>query len=65
MTPFDILTGLFEAVLWYFFLWFGLDSIKKERNPWFAAAVLLALGYAAFVACPWVRDTQAWKNLAQ
>ncbi|QDT16559.1 hypothetical protein [Alienimonas californiensis] len=64
MTPLDILTGAAEAVLWYPFLWFGLDSIEK-RNPWFAAAVLLALGYAAFVACPWVRDTDAWKNLAQ
>lgn len=64
MINLEILTGLPEAVFWYFFLWFGLDSIEKRRNPWFAAAVLLALGYAAFVACPWVRDTDAWERLA-
>ena len=65
MTVLEIATGLLEAVLWYFFLWFGLDSIKKERNPWLAAAVLLALGYAAFVACPWFRDTDAWERLVR
>ena len=63
MNALEIAAGLLESVLWYFFLWFGLDSIRTKRNPWFAAAVLLVLGYAAFAACPWVRDADAWKEL--
>jgi hypothetical protein len=65
MNALVIVTAVLEAVLWYFFLWFGLDSLKRGRNPWLAAAVLLALGYAALVACPWVRDTDAWERLAR
>ena len=65
MTTFEIVTGLVEAVLCYFLLWFGLDSIQKKRNPKFAAAVLLVIGYAAFVVSPWVRDTDAWRRLVE
>ncbi|MFH5805477.1 hypothetical protein [Alienimonas sp. DA493] len=65
MNALVIVTGVLEAVLWYFFLWFALDSIKRGRPPWLAAVILLALGYAAFVACPWVRDTDAWERLAR
>ena len=57
------LTGLVEAVLWYFFLWFGLDSIQKKRNSWMAAGVLLLLAYGAFVLCPWVREHPAWQRI--
>ena len=59
----DALLGLIEAICWYFFFCFGLDSIRRGRNPWWAAAILLALFYAAFVACPWVRETDAWRDL--
>ena len=59
----DILLGLIEAAAWYLFFGFGLDSIKRGRSPWLAAVVLLVLFYVAFVTCPWVRETEAWKSL--
>lgn len=55
--------GLVEAVLWYAFIWFGLDTIRSGRKLWYASLVLLALFNAAFLVCPWVRDTEAWHRL--
>jgi len=56
--------GALEAVVWYFFLWYFLTTLKKpERNLWIAAGVLLVLFYLGFVLCPWVRHTPAWQKL--
>lgn len=56
--------GLLEAVVWYFFIYYSLNTIKKpNRNLWIAAAVLLALFYLGFVLCPWIRHTPEWKEL--
>ena len=63
MSPWHVLLGAVEAVTWYFFFWFLLDSIKRDRNPWIAALVLLALFYLAFFTCPWIRETEAWARL--
>lgn len=61
-----------EAVLWYISLWYLLDTIRRyhgapdqQRTPWLAALVLLTLIYLATVACPWVRETQAWDQIRQ
>ena len=59
----EVLLGLLETVLWYAFIWFGLDTLRTGRTLWWASLVLLALFYAAFIACPWVRDTEAWRHL--
>ena len=59
----NVLFGIVEAVIWYFFLWYFLDTIKRERNLWRAALVLLVLAYLGFVTCPWIRETEAWKQL--
>lgn len=59
----SILLALVEAVCWYLFFWFGLDSIKGGRNPWCAAAVLLVFFYVAFTACPWIHESEAWRQL--
>ena len=60
-----IVLGLIEAVVWYFFLWYLLATLKKpNRNPWIAAAVLLGLFYLGFVLCPWIRHTAAWQQLS-
>lgn len=58
-----VLLGVVEAAAWYFFFCFGLDSIKRGRNPWLAAAVLLGLFNLAFVACPWLRHSDLWSRL--
>jgi len=62
MGTFAIITAVIEAILWYFFLWVGLDTIHNKRNIWLASLLLLVLGYAAFIACPWVRETRAWEQ---
>lgn len=59
-----MLLGLLEAVVWYFFLYYLLLTLKKpDRNLWIASAVLLALFYLGFILCPWVRHTPAWQGL--
>ncbi len=59
-----ILLGLLEGVVWYFFIFYLLDTIKKPgRNLWIASAILLALFYFGFVLCPWVRHSPGWQQL--
>ncbi|QEG35897.1 hypothetical protein [Bythopirellula goksoeyrii] len=59
-----IVLGLLEAVVWYFFIYYWLDTLRKpSRNLWIASAVLLALFYLGLVLCPWVRHTPAWQQL--
>ncbi|QDV26009.1 hypothetical protein [Aureliella helgolandensis] len=58
------LLGLLEGVVWYFFIYYFLLTLKKpDRNLWIASAILLALFYLGFVLCPWVRHTPAWQGL--
>ena len=53
-----------EAGLWYLFFAYGIIALRRERiRPWLDAAILLALGMLAFVACPWLRETRAWEQL--
>lgn len=60
----QIILGLLEGVVWYFFIYYLLDTLRKsDRNLWIASAVLLGLFYLGFVLCPWVRHTPAWQNL--
>lgn len=59
-----IILGLLEAVVWYFFIYYSLDTIRKpNRNLWLASAILIALFYLGFILCPWVRHTAAWRQL--
>ena len=52
-----------DAALWYTFLYYFLYSIKKDVNLFKSAFVLLIILYAAFIACPWMRATDAWIRL--
>ena len=65
MNAMQIITAVLEAVLWYFFLWVALDAVRNKRNIWIASLCLLVLGYLAFIACPWIRETRAWEQLMQ
>ena len=60
MSAFDLALGMVEAACWYFFFWFGIDSILRRRNAWSAAAGLFVLFYLAFLTCPWIRDQNFW-----
>lgn len=44
-----------EAVLWYFFMYYLLYSIKNPTNLWLSALILLVLGYLGTLTCPWLR----------
>ena len=63
MELWELLLGGIEAVIWYLFLWYFLSTLKRERNLWIAALILLVLAYLGFVTCPWIRETEAWKRL--
>ena len=52
-----------EAVIWYFFIYYALFALKTDVNLWNAALILLVLAYVGFIACPWFRETAAWKRL--
>lgn len=56
MNPSHIVLGVLEAVVWYFFLWYFLTTLREpKRNLWIASGILLALFYAGFALCPWLR----------
>lgn len=58
MTAWHVLLGIAEAIVWYFFIWYALSTIReKERNLWIAAFVLLFLAYVGAILCPWLRHT--------
>ena len=63
MTLKTIIFSLIEALLWYCFLLVGIDVIRNKRNIWLSSLILLVLGYLAFIACPWFRNTQAWEQM--
>lgn len=63
MTIMDWVFNLVTAVLWYWFLYYFLYSIKNKVNLYQAAFILLILCYAAFIACPFIRYSAAWKAL--
>ncbi|MAT68746.1 MAG: hypothetical protein CMJ58_04410 [Planctomycetaceae bacterium] len=66
MSTWHILLGVLEAIVWYFFIWYLLTTLRaKERNLWLAALVLLLLAYAGFVLCPWLRHTELWQNIGE
>jgi hypothetical protein len=54
-----------EAVIWYLFIWYLLDTVKNvaTRNLWIAAIVLLLLLYAGIASCPLVWQLDAWSDL--
>ena len=59
-----VILGLLEGVVWYFLIYYWIDTLRKPtRNLWIASGVLLALFYLGFVLCPWVRHTSAWESL--
>ncbi len=59
----DWVLAAIEAFLWYNFIYYFLYSIKTDVDLSKNAFILLLLGYAASICCPWVRHTQAWKQL--
>ncbi len=52
-----------EAVLWFSFASYALYAIKNPVNIYISALVLVALVYAAALACPLFRHTSAFKEL--
>lgn len=55
--------AIVEAVIWYGFIYYLLYVLKNPVDLWTASLVLLALGYAGAIACPWFRRTEAWEKL--
>lgn len=56
----DWMFAAVDAVLWYAFLYYFLFSVKNSVNLYKSAFILLVLMYAAFIVCPWFRNTPGW-----
>jgi len=52
-----------EAILWYGFIYYLLYAIKNPVNLAQSALILMVIGYAGTLACPWFRNTDAWKRM--
>ena len=52
-----------EAIIWYGFFYYLLYAIQNSTTLWQSALVLLILVYLGIIACPWVRNTEAWKKM--
>ncbi|MBW2985410.1 hypothetical protein KY313_02030 [Candidatus Woesearchaeota archaeon] len=59
----DWTLSIVEAIIWFFFLYYLLFSIKNEVNLWMSAFILLVLAYVGTITCPWFRNTAAYKKL--
>jgi len=55
--------AIVEAMLWYGFIYYLLYSIKNPVNLAQSALILLIIAYVATLACPWFRNTDAWKRM--
>ena len=49
-----------EAGLWYLFAYYALYAVKNPVSIGKAALILIALAYAAAVACPIFRNSSGW-----
>ncbi len=59
----NLFWAMVEAVIWYVFIYCFIYAIKNPVEIWQYALVLLVLGYAGTIACPWVRSTDAWRRM--
>ena len=57
--------AVFEAIIWYGFIYYFLYSIKNPVNLYVSALVLIVLIYIGTISCPWFRRTQAFKELVK
>ncbi|MBR9679831.1 MAG: hypothetical protein GOU99_02145 [Candidatus Altiarchaeota archaeon] len=57
-------TGV-EAIVGYGFIYYALYSIKNPVNLYASALTLLVLCYVGILACPWFRQTKAFKELLE
>ena len=55
--------GVVEAIIWYGFIFYLLYALKNPVELWSSSAVLLILAYLGTIACPWVRNTDAWQRM--
>jgi len=65
MKSIDWLWAGIESVLWYTVIYYSLYSIKNPVILWQSAFILLVLSCLAVIACPWVRNSNAWKEMWQ
>lgn len=59
----DWFWSIVEIILWYIFFYYLLFAIKNPSNLYVSALVLTVVSTVAITACPWVRNTGAWKRM--
>ncbi len=59
----DWFWSIVELVLWYGFFYYLLDAIKNPSNLYISAFILTVISTVAILACPWFRNTDAWRRM--
>lgn len=59
----NLIWWIIEAIIWYVWLYYFLFSIKNPVDIAASALILLVLAYLGTLACPWFRNTEAWRKL--
>lgn len=59
----NVFWGAVEAVLWYFFAYQALYAVKNPVDLQRSALIIVALAYAAAVACPIFRNSEGWRRV--
>jgi len=55
--------SIVEIILWYGFFYYLLEAIKNSSNLYVSALILTIIATAATLACPWFRNTDAWRRM--
>jgi len=55
--------AIIESAIWYAFIYYFLYIIKNPVDLRQGASILLVLSYLGIITCPWIRNTEAWKNM--
>lgn len=58
----NLLLGIVEFALWYWFIYFALYTIKNPVDLVGSALILLVTAYLAAWACPLVRNSDGWRR---
>ncbi len=65
MNSSDSFWAVVEVIILYGFFYYLLDAIKNSSDLYLSALILTFITTIAVLACPWVRNTDAWRRMVR
>jgi len=59
----DSFWSIIEVVILFWFFYYLLDAIKNSTDLYLSSLILTFITIVAILACPWIRNTDAWKRM--